>query len=101
MAKKVIWSKRAVNDRKEILRYWNTYNGSTVYSKKLNALFKKAIHLIATHPFIGRKTDAENIRAKLVKDYLIIYKVTEARIEVLIVWNNRRNPDDLQKAISK
>lgn len=95
MAKKVIWSRHAVNDRKEILRYWKMRNGSNTYSIKLNALFKKAILLIATHPLIGRRTDVENIRAKLVRDYLIIYQDTETRIEILVVWDNRRNPEEL------
>ena len=35
MAKQVIWSLRAQNDKKEILDYWKQRNKSNTYSKKL------------------------------------------------------------------
>jgi len=96
MAKQIIWSLRAINDRKEILQYWRLHNQSTAYSKKLNALFKKAVSLIANHPGIGRKTDFENVPVKLVRDYLIFYEETESQILILTIWDNRRNPEILR-----
>ncbi len=54
MARKIIWSFKAQEDRKEILQYWKNRNKSTVYSKKLNDLFKQAIVILSNHPFIGR-----------------------------------------------
>ena len=73
MAKQIIWTKQAHQDRKEILHYWRINNKSSDYSKKLNLLIKKAILLVAAHPKIGRKTNIENVRIKLVRDYLIFY----------------------------
>lgn len=96
MAKQIIWSLKAQKDRKEILHYWRTHNQSSAYSKKLNELFKKAILLIANHPEIGRKTDFENVRVKLVRDYLIFYEATENTISILTIWDNRRNPEELK-----
>lgn len=96
MAKQIIWSLRAINDRKELLQYWKLHNQSITYSKKLNALFKKAVSLIASHPGIGRKTDFENVRVKLVRDYLIFYEETESQILILTIWDNRRNPEGLR-----
>ena len=96
MAKKIIWSLRAQNDRKEILHYWRIHNQSDTYSKKLNLFFRKAIALIANHPEIGRKTDLENVRVKLVRDYLVFYEETESQILILTVWDNRRNPENLR-----
>jgi len=52
MAKQIIWSLRAQNDRKEILGYWIERNKSNTYSKKLNFLFKEAVKLVAKHPKI-------------------------------------------------
>ncbi len=75
MAKRVIWSLRAQNDRKAILEYWIKRNKSNVYSKKLNSLFKEAIKLIAEHPEIGKPTDNYDARIKIVRDYLIIYEI--------------------------
>ena len=65
MAKKIVWSFRAQNDRKEILRYWIKRNKSNEYSKKLNDLFKEAIRLISEYPEIGKITDEGKARIKL------------------------------------
>jgi plasmid stabilization system protein ParE len=89
MAKQIIWSLRAHQDRKEILQYWRLKNQSATYSKKLNELFKKAVEIFVKHPQIGRKTDIKNIRVKLVRDYLII-------LLILTIWDNRRNPEELK-----
>jgi addiction module RelE/StbE family toxin len=80
MAKQITWTKRSQEERKEILQFWRINNQSTAYSKKLNGLIKKAIKLIAAHPHIGRCTDIENVRVKLVRDYLIFYEETEEQI---------------------
>ena len=73
MAKKVIWSFRAQNDRKEILEYWINRNKFRYYSRKLAELFKEAEKLISNYPEIGKPTDFANIRIKVVRTYLLIY----------------------------
>jgi toxin YoeB len=93
MAKRIIWTEAAHADRKEILLYWKKHNASNAYSRKLNELFKRAILLISTHPEIGRKTDIENVRIKLVRDYLLFYEETEKYIFILAIWDNRRDPE--------
>ena len=94
MAKQIVWTKSAQEERKEILQFWRIRNQSTAYSKKLNELIKKAIKLLAAHPHIGRHIDIENIRVKLVRDYLIFYEEGEEQIFILSIWDNRRNPED-------
>lgn len=94
MAKRVIWTDNAQQERRDILLFWKTHNQSTAYSKKLNELIKKAVVLISVHPHIGRKTDAENIRVKLIRDYLLFYKETSNEIIILSIWDNRRNPEE-------
>jgi plasmid stabilization system protein ParE len=89
-----VWTENAHNERKEILLYWKNHNQSTVYSKKLNELIKKAIQLISAHPHIGRKTDVKNVRVKLVRDYLLFYEETKDTIIILSIWDNRRNPEE-------
>lgn len=95
MAKQIIWTKKAHQDRKEILHYWRIHNKSNEYSKKLNLLIKKATALVAAHPHIGRRTNIENIRVKLIRDYFIFYEETETEIYILCIWDNRRNPDEI------
>lgn len=101
MAKQVIWSDRAIDDLLKIFEYWNYRNKSSNYSKKLNELFTKAIALIANHSSIGRPSQIENIRIKIVKDYLIIYEDTPELIIILTIWDSRRNLEDLERIIKK
>jgi toxin YoeB len=96
MAKKIIWSLRAHTDRKDILHYWNQRNKSKRYSIKLNKLFKDAIKIVSIYPKIGRPTNLENVRIKIVKDYLIIYEELESEIHILTIWDSRQDPIKLQ-----
>lgn len=100
MAKQIIWSLRAQKDKREIFKYWSQRNKSNRYSKKLNQLFKEAILLLREHPYIGRSTDDNLIRIKIVKEYLLIYEVTETSIIILSIWDGRQDPtklDDILK----
>ncbi len=96
MAKKIIWSLNAQRDRKNILLYWNKRNKSNRYSIKLNKLFTDAIKIVSKYPGIGKLTDKENIRIKIVKDYLIIYEDIETEIHILTIWDSRRDSENLE-----
>ena len=95
MAKQIIWTRKAQLDRKEILEYWREHNHSNTYSIKLNLIIKKAITLIAAHPQIGRRTNVDNVRVKLVREYLIFYEERNKQIFILTIWDSRRNPENL------
>ena len=95
MGKRITWTHRGYSDRKEILLYWKHRNQSSAFNKKLNTLFKTAIDLIAAHPNIGRKTNIERVRVKLVRDYLLFYEIAEEEIFILTIWDNRRKPKNV------
>lgn len=59
-------------------------------------LIKKAIALIAAHPYIGRRTNIEGVRVKLVRDYLAFYEETRNEIFILSISDNRKNPEDMR-----
>ena len=99
MAKKVVWSLRAQDDRNNILSYWRQRYNSNTYSKKLNLLFKEAVNTIRDFPKIGKLTDDRNTRIKVVRDYLIIYEETETTIYLLTVWDGRQDPAELVKVL--
>ncbi|MBT1706042.1 type II toxin-antitoxin system RelE/ParE family toxin [Chryseosolibacter indicus] len=61
-------------------------NKSSVYSKRLDQLFRGSIKLIVDFPQIGKPTDDANTCVKIVKDYLIIYEETETQILILSLW---------------
>lgn len=91
MAKrKIIWTLKANTERKEILEYWILRNQSKKFSIKLNRLFLDTLFLLSEHPTIGRKTDFENVRVKIVRDYLIFYEYTLSELIILSIWDGRR-----------
>ncbi|MEW6417415.1 MAG: type II toxin-antitoxin system RelE/ParE family toxin [Nitrospirota bacterium] len=91
MAKRVIWSLRAQNDRKAILEYWHKRNGNKNYSKKLAMEFRETVSYIAEHNYLGVATDEENVRIAVCGHYLIFYELKKEAVEILTVWDSRRN----------
>ena len=75
MAKrKIVWTQKANEERKDILAYWIERNQSKTYSIKLNNLIKDTVQIAALYPDTGRKTTFENIRVKIIHDYLLFYE---------------------------
>ena len=70
----ITWTIKANSERKDILEYWIYRNKSKTYSVKLNKLFIGAIKQVAKNPTIGRKTNFENVRVIIVRDYLLFYE---------------------------
>lgn len=82
MAKEIIWSKRALKDRFQILEYWISRNQSSTFSKKLDLIFLQKIKLLSLYPHIGKKTNLDNIRIKVVNSYLIFNEISETHIYI-------------------
>jgi plasmid stabilization system protein ParE len=95
MARKIVWSLHALEEKDAIFTFWNEHNKSKAYSRKLNRLFKEAISMLKEHPQIGRKTNIENVHIKIVRQYLIVYKIEADRIIIVRIWDGRRNPDEM------
>ncbi|XOV95014.1 MAG: type II toxin-antitoxin system RelE/ParE family toxin [Bacteroidota bacterium] len=96
MARRIIWTKIAQEDRKQIFEYWNNRNKSKQYSKKLQSLIKESLHLVGNNPLIGKKSDLKDVRIKIVRDYQLFYQFTEDSVFVLSVWDSRQDPDKLE-----
>lgn len=92
MVRQIVWTERAQKERIEILTFWNNHNKSNSYSKKLNNLIRESLRLISRHPFIGKPTNKENVKIKILKNYLLIYEITSNEIIVLSVWDCRQKP---------
>ncbi len=96
MVTEIVWSRRALIERFQILEYWVNRNKSTRYSEKLDKLFLQKIQLISLHPFIGKRTTSESIRIKIVSDYLIFYEIFETEIHILSIKDGRQNPNKIK-----
>ncbi|MCT3759750.1 type II toxin-antitoxin system RelE/ParE family toxin [Elizabethkingia anophelis] len=95
-ARKIIWTQKANIERRDILEYWIDRNKSKKFSIKLNKLIVATIKQIAENPGIGRKTNLENIRVKIIRDYLFFYEFDENYLKVLTLWDGRRDENSQQ-----
>ena len=96
MAKRIIWSARARDNKKEVLKYWFKRNKSKVYPKKLNDLLKMAVKSLADSPIPRKKTDFGNAYVKIVRDYLIFFEEDDSTIYILSIWDTRQDPKKLK-----
>lgn len=94
--RKIVWSLQAKNNRVQILEYWIEHNNSIEYSRKLNTLFKQAAELICEYPTIGKLSDDKQARIKIVRDYWIVYDVSDSMIFILAIFDSRQNPIKLK-----
>ena len=92
--RKITWTIIARTTRNSIFSYWNNRNKSNLYSKKLFVLFNANLSTISQSPEASIATNRKNIRAVLVKDYYLIFEITEFNIKVLDVWDTRQNPQN-------
>jgi len=96
MAREIIWSFTAEEEKNEILRFWLFHNQSPTYSLKLDEQIYKAIELLPYYPFIGRKTNFGRARLIIVDNYLIFYEVTETQILILSISDGRQDPEKIK-----
>ncbi|MDQ1163127.1 plasmid stabilization system protein ParE [Chryseobacterium sp. SORGH_AS 447] len=89
--RKIIWTKKAQTERKDILEYWIIRNRSKTFSIKLNKLIISTLQLLTENPKIGRKTDYGDVRVKIVRNYLIFYEFSDSELVVLSIWDCRKD----------
>ena len=51
---------------------------------------------VAETPTIGRKTEFENVRVRIVRDYLLFYKFDDKQLKVLSIWDGNRDDNKLE-----
>lgn len=95
MVKRIVWSRKAASEKRSILTYWSKKNGNKTYSRKLNMKFRETLRLISDYNYLGKNTEYKNVRVTVVESYLIFYRSLETQIEIITVFDSRRNPDDL------
>lgn len=92
--RKVVWTINALITKKSIFFYWNNRNKSTIFSKKLNFLFNETLVRMSVSPEASMATNNENIRFVLIRDYYLIFEITDININVLDIWDTRQNPEN-------
>jgi plasmid stabilization system protein ParE len=91
---KIEWSVEAKLDLFDILEFYHSRDGNTIYSKKLSSKINKSISLLSKNPLLGKQSDDPPIRALITGDYQIIYEVFDNLILIIMLWDCRRDPED-------
>lgn len=96
MAKEIVWTWTAIQDRRRIYQYWTQKNKSDLFSEKLEGLFNEAATLLSEFSEIGTKTDFQDIRVKVIRNYKVFYHILPDKIQIIRVWDSRQNPENLE-----
>ncbi len=95
MDKQIIWSAKARQELFDILEYWNKHNYSNTYSLNLYQKIQINIKYISENHYIGKPTNIHNVRVIVISNYLLFYQITEKFIEILSIFDSRRDPKEL------
>lgn len=95
MAKpKIIWSKQSQIKLFRILDFYIERNKSIIFSQKLYRLIYKEVKILLKQPYLGRKTEFENIRCFFfVNDFAIYYEPVQEGIIIHTIWDCRQSPE--------
>jgi len=69
MAKQIVWSDKASNERLNILEYWLEKTGNNKYSRKIDIKLRETIRNIQDNNYLGKQTDHKNTRVTVVGHY--------------------------------
>lgn len=95
MAKRVIWTSQADLIFTKILEFYIERNGSKGYSRKLNSEILSLITILSKQPFLGIKTDHENVRVFIIGNFKIFYQIDNDKLIIYFVWDCRQNPESI------
>ena len=86
MNMKIEWSERALLDMRRISAYISLDNRTA--AKNLIQGFRKSAKHLASHPYLGRRTETGDVRELVLHpNDLLSYRVSAAHVEVLQVWH--------------
>jgi plasmid stabilization system protein ParE len=102
MAKrKIVWTNTSARQRREILKYWTVRNQSSNYASKLIEVTKSHLNVIVKNPKAFAETEIKYVRESAMGHFSLFYKITDKFIIVIAFWDNRQNPKELYKSITK
>jgi toxin ParE1/3/4 len=82
----LVWTLRALRQQDRIGTYIAKDNPPAA-TQLLKAIKKKS-QMLTKHPFIGRRTEFDQVRELVVHtNYLLSYRVNAQRVEILQVWH--------------
>lgn len=101
VGRSIVWTRIALIVFDETLNYFIVRNGNDNYSQKLHKKVTKNTLRLSVNPYLGKEIENTVYRKLIFKDYSLIYKVLDAEIIICLFWDNRRNPEALEKELEK
>ncbi|MGN6179042.1 MAG: type II toxin-antitoxin system RelE/ParE family toxin [Mucilaginibacter sp.] len=99
--RKVIWTKTAETQLREILSYWKRRNGSAVYSEKILTNTHSRIKVILKYPESYKVTIYPETRISAMGHFSILYKFTKDQLIITAFWDNRQDSERLLDILKK
>lgn len=97
----IVWTKTALNQRREIFKYWTKRNHSTDYAEKLIKLTANRLKVIIQNPKSYKEVNYPDTRISSLGHFSIVYKITNKDIIVTSFWDNRQNPSELLEILKQ
>ncbi|MEB2774921.1 type II toxin-antitoxin system RelE/ParE family toxin [Algoriphagus sp. D3-2-R+10] len=94
------WSNEALQSLTDCVDFLEKAWNEKIIDDFLRLLDEK-VYLISLNPRIGEKVFYTDFRKALVhKNVSIYYKESYQEIKILLVWDNRQNPENLYKKLA-
>ncbi|AUP77684.1 type II toxin-antitoxin system RelE/ParE family toxin [Flavivirga eckloniae] len=78
-----------------ILKKWTNKEATSFIN-----LVEEVLEQLKKFPLLGRLFENDNMYLVISKQTTLIYRVlNEKTLELLLLWNNKQNPENLEKAI--
>ncbi|MEM9896950.1 MAG: type II toxin-antitoxin system RelE/ParE family toxin [Bacteroidota bacterium] len=99
MSHPVFWSPLSKEEYAELLKYLEAEYGLESALKFMDKM-DEVVASISRFPESGRMTKKKKVRLCVITSQTsLIYVVNEDRIDILHLWDTRRDPDKLQDAL--
>jgi len=98
---KVVWADLALRSLHHTLFFWAEHTLSVKYSNQLLEKIDAAILRIQKFPNSGKLYKKGPIRKIVIGDLSIFYLVDIKNILILLIWDNRQNPNKLNEILQK
>ncbi|MFM6945792.1 MAG: type II toxin-antitoxin system RelE/ParE family toxin [Flavobacteriales bacterium] len=98
---KVVWADLAIRSLHHTLFFWIEHTLSEKYSNQLLEKIDAAILWIQKFPNSGKLYKKGPIRKIIIDDLSIFYIVDIKNILILLIWDNRQNPNKLNVILEK
>ena len=94
---KIKWNDKAEESLRQILDFYLIQNSSAEYSLKLYDEIIAGIEVLKKFPSTGKQINYKDIYELVFARNSVFYRIEQSTIFVLLVWDNRQNPENLSK----